>query len=141
MGLFDFLGSVGTKLFGTGEDKTAALHKHIQGLNLPGVDKVRIKVEGDKATISGNGVTQEVKEKILLAAGNIMGIKSVDDQIQATNAGTMRTYTVKSGDTLSKISKAVYNDANQYNKIFEANKPMLTSPDKIYPGQVLRIPD
>ncbi len=51
-----------------------------------------------------------------------------------------RTYTVKSGDTLSKISKEMYGDANQYDRIFEANKPMLKDPDKIYPGQVLRIP-
>ncbi len=49
-------------------------------------------------------------------------------------------YTVVSGDTLSKISKQAYGDANKYMKIFEANKPMLTHPDKIYPGQVLRIP-
>lgn len=51
-----------------------------------------------------------------------------------------RFYTVKKGDTLSAISKEMYGNANLYNKIFEANKPMLSSPDKIYPGQVLRIP-
>ena len=50
-------------------------------------------------------------------------------------------YTVKSGDTLSKIAKEMYGDANQYNKIFEANKPLLSDPNKIYPGQVLRIPN
>ena len=49
-------------------------------------------------------------------------------------------YTVVSGDTLSKISKVNYGDANKYMVIFEANKPMLTHPDKIYPGQALRIP-
>ena len=49
-------------------------------------------------------------------------------------------YTVVSGDTLSKISKVNYGDANKYMVIFEANEPMLTHPDKIYPGQVLRIP-
>ena len=49
-------------------------------------------------------------------------------------------YTVVSGDYLSKISKRVYGDAMKYNIIFEANKPMLTDPDKIYPGQVLVIP-
>ena len=47
---------------------------------------------------------------------------------------------VKSGDTLSKIAKEAYGDANAYMKIFEANKPMLSNPDKIYPGQMLRIP-
>ena len=49
-------------------------------------------------------------------------------------------YTVVSGDTLSKISRQYYGDANKYMRIFGANKPMLTSPDKIYPGQKLRIP-
>ncbi len=59
----------------------------------------------------------------------------------SANGWSSRTYTVKSGDTLSKISKQMYGDANQYNRIFEANKPMLKDPDKIYPGQVLRIPN
>jgi nucleoid-associated protein YgaU len=48
--------------------------------------------------------------------------------------------TVRSGDTLSKIAKDAYGDANAYMQIFEANKPMLSNPDRIYPGQVLRIP-
>jgi len=65
----------------------------------------------------------------------------VENNITATDAKDEATYyTVKSGDTLSAISKTVYGDANQYNKIFEANRPMLSSPDKIYPGQTLRIP-
>jgi nucleoid-associated protein YgaU len=58
----------------------------------------------------------------------------------AQQSETSRFYTVKSGDTLSKISKEMYGNANQYMKIFEANKPMLKDPDKIYPGQVLRVP-
>jgi nucleoid-associated protein YgaU len=53
---------------------------------------------------------------------------------------TSRTHVVAKGDTLSKIAKEVYGNANKYPVIFEANKPMLTDPDKIYPGQVLRIP-
>jgi len=47
---------------------------------------------------------------------------------------------VVKGDTLSAIAKEMYGSANKYPVIFEANKPMLTDPDKIYPGQVLRIP-
>ncbi len=76
-----------------------------------------------------------------MAAGNVAGITKVDDQVKvADSAPEAEFYTVKSGDTLSAISKTVYGNANEYNKIFEANKPMLTHPDKIYPGQVLRIP-
>lgn len=66
--------------------------------------------------------------------------KNVDDK-SVTAAGSNRTYTVKSGDTLSAIAKKFYNDASQYMKIFEANKNLLSSPDKIAPGQVLTIPE
>jgi nucleoid-associated protein YgaU len=51
-----------------------------------------------------------------------------------------QTYTVKAGDTLSRISKQFYGDANRYMKIFDANKATLKDPDKIQPGQVLKIP-
>ena len=66
--------------------------------------------------------------------------KNVEDK-SVTTAGSNRTYTVKSGDTLSAIAKQFYNDASQYMKIFEANKSILSSPDKIAPGQVLTIPE
>jgi nucleoid-associated protein YgaU len=104
----------------------------------------------------------DVKEKTVLLAGNIDGISKVDDRLhvgvrpgQATGSvaggstlgtGTgapawqSRTYTVEKGDTLSAIAKKFYGDASDYPIIFEANKPMLADPDKIYPGQVLRIP-
>jgi nucleoid-associated protein YgaU len=61
-------------------------------------------------------------------------------QPQAAAAPAARTYTVKSGDTLSKIAKEFYGNANDYNKIFEANKDQLNSPDKINVGQELKIP-
>jgi nucleoid-associated protein YgaU len=48
--------------------------------------------------------------------------------------------TVRSGDTLSKIARDYLGDAKRYPEIFEANRPMLTDPDEIFPGQVLRIP-
>lgn len=94
------------------------------------------------ATVSGAAADQETKEKVVLAAGNIMNVAKVDDQMTVTSSGgsEAKFHTVEKGDTLSKISKQVYGDANQYNKISEANKPMLKSPDLIYPGQVLRIP-
>ena len=77
----------------------------------------------------------------MLAAGNVAGVGKVNDMLTVDkSAPEAQYYTVVSGDTLSKISKQFYGDANQYQKIFEANKPMLTDPDKIYPGQKLRIP-
>ena len=91
--------------------------------------------------INGSAANQAEREKAILAAGNVQYVAQVEDNITvATQEPESRMYTVKSGDTLSKISKEVYGDTNQYNKIFEANKPLLSDPNKIYPGQVLRIP-
>lgn len=59
----------------------------------------------------------------------------------AAPAAAGRTYTVKSGDTLSKIAREYLGDANAYMKIFDANKDQLSNPDMIKPGQVLKIPE
>lgn len=148
MGLFNFVKEAGEKLWDTvsgnhdKEEQAKKVQDHLTKTGIPDADKVNVQVADGKATVTGDGLSQEAKEKILVAVGNIAGIASVDDQVKAaTAAKESQFYTVKSGDTLSAISKQVYGDANQYNKIFEANKPMLTSPDKIYPGQVLRIPE
>ena len=68
---------------------------------------------------------------------------SVDPTAQSAappSANGARTYTVQAGDSLSKISKKYYGDANQYMKIFEANRDALNDPNKIFPGQTLKIP-
>ena len=81
------------------------------------------------------------KEKIILALGNVEGVSAVDDQMNVLKSEPAAVfYEVKSGDTLSKIAKAHYGNAQKYMEIFEANKPLLKDPNKIYPGQVLRIP-
>ena len=96
---------------------------------------------GEAVIVSGSTETNADREKIILALGNVEGICVVEDNITVTNPEPEAVfYTVVSGDTLSKISKAQYGDAMKYNVIFEANRPMLEHPDKIYPGQVLRIP-
>ena len=93
------------------------------------------------ATVYGIADDQATKEKIILCCGNVAGVEKVGDMMTVSvSEPPAEYYTVVSGDTLSKISKQYYGDANQYMKIFEANKPMLSHPDKIYPGQMLRIP-
>src|SRR5262249_25462956 len=93
------------------------------------------------AKVYGVAKDQETKEKVILAAGNVEGVSGVDDQMTVDRAAPeAKFYTVVRGDTLSKIAKEQYGNANDYMRIFEANKPMLTHPDKIYPGQNLRIP-
>jgi len=93
-------------------------------------------------TVSGVAPDQATKEKIVLCCGNVAAVAKVNDMLTVAQGGEAEsTYReVKSGDTLSKIAKEAYGDANAYMKIFEANKPMLSNPDKIYPGQKLRIP-
>jgi nucleoid-associated protein YgaU len=120
--------------------KASALYQLFQQMGLKG-DDLGVRVDGDKVTLTGKVQSQEEREKLVLLAGNNQGIGSVDDQLQVAKpepAGTF--YDVKSGDTLSKIAKQFYGDANKYNQIFEANRPMLKSADEIYPGQKLRIP-
>jgi nucleoid-associated protein YgaU len=100
-----------------------------------------IQVDGERVTLTGTTDGQATREKLVRLVGNVQGVGQVDDQLQvAQPAPEARFYTVKRGDTLSKIAQAHYGDANQYPRIFEANRPLLRDPDEIYPGQTLRIP-
>ncbi len=117
-------------------------------------EQVAVTVQGPVATLTGTAPSQEALEKMVLCAGNQFGIAQVDCQLQvpaapaaAAPGGTAspaqdgaQFYTVKSGDTMGKIAQQFYGAAGKYPVIFEANKPMLKDPDKIYPGQTLRIP-
>ncbi|KQM54663.1 peptidoglycan-binding protein LysM [Pseudomonas sp. Leaf15] len=146
MSIFSFVKEAGEKLIDLltpgNANASEQLKDHVAKVGL-GNPNVQTTVDGDKVTVTGEVASQEEKEKILLALGNIAGVASVDDQITVTGpaAAAARFVTVEKGDTLSAISKRVYGDANKYQKIFEANKPLLSHPDKIYPGQVLRIPE
>ena len=157
MGLFDFVKGIGKKNTAPAEQQPAApaapaepsaqemankLLGHIKSLGLP-ITGLSVNYNGktDLATIKGQVQSQADREKIVLAVGNIDHVAQVDDQMTvATPEPESKFYTVKSGDSLSKISKEFYGDANQYNKIFEANRPLLKDADDIFPGQVLRIP-
>ena len=117
-----------------------AIRNELSALGLPAND-VQVQVEGDTVRLTGTAADAETREKLILAAGNVAGVAKVEEQIAtAAPAPEPVFYTVRKGDTLSAISKAQYGSANKYMTIFEANRPMLKDPDKIYPGQVLRIP-
>lgn len=119
-----------------------AILKYIATQKLP-ADSLNLTFDGATATVTVRGQVpdQATREKILLCCGNVHAVEHVNDQMTvATPSAEARYYTVKSGDTLSKIAKEMYGDANRYHAIFEANRPMLSDPDKIYPGQTLRIP-
>ena len=96
-----------------------------------------------KLYFKGTTQTQEEANKIWDAIKTIPDWKNeVVADIKATGGGASasQTYTVKSGDTLSKSAKDHLGDANAYMDIFNANKDQLTDPDKIKPGQVLKMP-
>lgn len=120
--------------------KAAALVKVIEQMGFK-VSELGVRVDDDKVTLTGEAASQSDREKIVLLVGNHEGIGSVDDKMTVAKQEPEATYyEVKKGDTLSKIAKEFYHNANKYPVIFEANKPMLKDPDEIYPGQRLRIP-
>ena len=152
MGLLSFFKGVGEKVFGKNEDtpaatpadpeplKASALLNHVKQLGLS-YKTLTVKTKGDTVTLEGRVARQEDAEKIALAVGNVEGVTVVDNQLDVENPEPEAGFhTVEEGDSLSAISKKVYGDPMKYGVIFEANKPMLKSPDLIYPGQVLRIP-
>jgi nucleoid-associated protein YgaU len=141
--MWSFVKDAGKSLFGSKAEAAEAPKEDVLrhelkelGLDAKGVD---LKVEGDKVVVSGKAVDAETKEKIILAVGNVSGVASVETDADEDTADAV-FHTVAKGDTLSAIAKKTLGNANRYPEIFEANKPMLTHPDKIYPGQVLRIP-
>jgi len=120
--------------------------------NVDGVDRVE-----DRLQVAGGAVTPTAGTPLRTA--DFSAVTSTASSTAPTSSGApgasgstahgsagsgsdwaSRTYTVKSGDSLSKIAQEMYGDSSKYNQIFEANQPMLKDADKIYPGQVLRIP-
>ena len=149
MGLFSFLKNAGAKLFKKKDDTATvataeksredALKDEVTRLGIP-VSNLQVEL-AEQVIVHGRTDTNANREKIILALGNVEGIGSVEDHIEVDNPEPEAVfYTVQSGDSLSKIAKAHYGDAMKYQGIFDANRPMLEHPDKIYPGQVLRIP-
>ncbi len=157
MGIFNFLKSVGQKLTPGKEDEPAKraelsdqeladltfqnrLTRYAIELGIP-VEGLKVRFKSGKATVEGVAESQAQRENVIIAIGNTEGVEAVDDRMTVVHPAPEAVfYTVKSGDTLSKIAKEHYGNASRYPAIFEANRPMLSNPDKIYPGQVLRIP-
>lgn len=149
MGLFSFIKNAGKKLGLGGDDdapEAAAVEKELASHDL-GTDKVQVTVVDDKVVLKGEVKDQTAFEKAIIAVGNTLGISAVEaGELKVADAPVAKEpvfYTVKKGDNLWKIAEAQYGKGQgaKNTVIFEANKPMLTHPDKIYPGQVLRIPD
>ena len=122
---------------------------HARGVQVKTIEmqgaKLLIRAEAPSADVK-NAVWDEIK-KVDSGYADLAADISVKPGAAAGQGGPAggastptKSYTVQKGDTLSKISKQFYGDANQYRRIFDANKDQLKDPDKIQPGQVLRIP-
>ena len=152
MGLLDFLKDSGKDLFQGKDGRQAdAIKDEINSaLGSSNISNLDVAFDDGKVTLTGQAASMAAKEKAALIAGNVKGVSNVNDDgltAPAAAAATAtaapaasRYYTVKSGDSLSKIAKEMYGDAGDYNKIFEANREVIGDPDKIYPGQQIRIP-
>ena len=163
MGLFDFVKDAGASIFGKDEPAKAPspqVRRNVDPKQLDAMKRTEGATEAARPssrsrsrisrstspatppTVHGMVDDQAEREKVVLALGNVIGIARVDDRLETKKkAPEAQMYTVvAAGDSLSKIAKKFYGDAGKYTAIFEANKPMLKDPDKIYPGQVLRIP-
>lgn len=153
MGFFDFMKDAGDDesaregLSDAQFNELATENTVIRKLKAAGypVNDMRVEIDGDVITLTGKVPDQRTREMAVLTAGNTKGVARVNDRLEL-QAGSGRddfsgqTYTVKKGDTLSEIAGDRLGDASRWKEIFEANRPMLSDPDKIYPGQVLRMP-
>ena len=145
MGLFDFVRNVGNKIFHRDQEAAQKIREHIEEDN-PGINNLGVEYDAatGKVSLSGDATNPAALQKAVLMAGNVEGVAEVNaDKVKVK--GTVEDvkveyYIIKSGDTLSKIAKQYYGDANQYPRIFEANREVIKHPDKIFPGQKIRIP-
>ncbi|SNT68672.1 peptidoglycan-binding protein LysM [Paracoccus seriniphilus] len=151
MAIWDFAKNAGKSIFGKAEAatpaqptaaedsarKVEALKNELRALDLDSSD-VHLTLRGDTVKVESRGADRETMEKLVLAVGNIDGIAKVEAEMP--DAVTPVFHTVQKGETLSAIASKYLGSANKYPVIFEANRPMLSDPDKIYPGQTLRIP-
>ncbi len=143
MGLFDFVRTIGEKIFGGSDDPATKIREHLESRALGITDlKVDYQEDDGKVFLYGQAPSPEAKEKAVLLAGNVKGVAEVfaEKLTAPEQKAKVEYYTIQSGDTLSKIAKQYLGDAMAYPKIFDANREVIQDPNKIYPGQKIRIP-
>ena len=139
-GLFDFVKSIGKKIFGEGDPDPAAKLKEMIQKDNPGIKDLGVTFKDGLVSLSGTG-SAEALQKAILMAGNVQGVGEVKvESAPAQLDDGTQYYIIKSGDTLSAIAKQFYGDANKYPKIFEANREVIKDANLIFPGQKIRIP-
>ncbi|MGI9263089.1 MAG: peptidoglycan-binding protein LysM [Woeseiaceae bacterium] len=145
MGLLDFARDVGRQLFDTDAEAADNIKNHLE-VKMTGIRNVEVDFEDGVATVCGDCDNQKVREQAILIAGNVKGVeKVVADDLRAPEpkpeeVSKDEVYEIVSGDTLGGVAKKFYGKASAYMRIFEANRDIIDDPNKIYPGQKIRIP-
>ena len=141
MGLFDFVKEIGHKLFNRDAEAAEKIKQHIEAMN-PGITGLEVNFSNGVVSLSGQAASAEAMEKAVLLAGNVQGVSDVKIDGLQTPPVTEKVeyYIIKKGDTLSAIAKQFYGKANDYPKIFEANREVIKDANLIFPGQKIRIP-
>jgi len=142
MGMIDFLINAGAAILTGGKSESDEISKLLKSGLGDKIKNLKVDFNDGIVTLSGECDSHATKEKTVLLAGNIKGVKKVNFDALTSPKPVEDTeyYTVKKGDSLSKIAKSYYGDAMKYPVIFEANREVIKDADLIYPGQVLRIP-
>lgn len=141
MGLFDFFKDMGEKIFGREDEAAEKIKENIEASN-PGIQDLNVAFNDGVVELSGSADSAEAMEKAVLMAGNVQGVSEVKaDGISAPpQAAQVEYYVIQKGDSLSAIAKRYYGNAQDYPRIFDANREVIKNPDLIYPGQKIRIP-
>lgn len=145
MGLLDFARDVGRQIFDTDAEAADNIKQHIE-IGTTGVSNVTVEFDDGVATVCGDCDNQSIKEQVVLLAGNVKGVERVvADGLNAPEPAPEEVskdqfYEIQSGDTLGAVAKQFYGKSSAYMRIFEANREIISDPNKIYPGQKIRIP-
>ena len=146
MGLFDFAKDVGRQLFDTDAEAADNIKQHLE-VKLSGIKNIDVEFDDGVATICGDCINEATRNNAILVAGDIKGVESVvADELTFPEPAPeepvekVEYYEIVSGDTLGGIAKRFYGSASKYTRIHEANKELIPDPNKIYPGQKIKIP-
>jgi nucleoid-associated protein YgaU len=146
MSLLDFAKDVGRQLFDTDAEAADNIKEHLD-IRLSGLKNVTVEFDDGVATICGECVNEATRNSAILIAGNVKGVEKViaDDltfpppKVEEEKE-KVEFYEIVSGDTLGAIAKRYYGKASLYTRIHDANKELIPDPNKIYPGQKIKIP-
>lgn len=156
MSLSGFVKDIGRRLFNKDEEAADKIKEHILAHN-PGVEDLKVTYERGIVDLSGRCTNKDAYQKCILMAGNVQGVADVyasglqpyvDPAAVAAAAAAAEAaavpeeqyYVIEKGDTLWAIAKKFLGEGNRWNELFEANKEVILDPDKIFPGQKIRIP-